>query len=49
LSILENDLPWIHNLVQLRILLTLGATDFSSNVSETGLEELEKLIEDLGL
>lgn len=34
--------------MQVRILLCLGATNLSSNVNETHVEELEMLIKDLG-
>ena len=46
-SVLEAGPPRIYHLMQVRILLCLGATNLSSNVNETHLEELEMLIEDL--
>ena len=43
-SALEENLPRILSLFQVRILLAFGATHDSSNVNETRQEELEKLI-----
>ena len=46
-GILEQNLPRISTLFQVRLLLAFGATHNSSNVNETRQEELEKLVEEL--
>ena len=47
-SEIEQVLPRINALLQIRVLLVLGSTFNSSNVNETHQEELEMLIMDLG-
>ena len=45
---IEQVLPRVNSLFQVRVLLVLGSTFNSSNVNETHQEELEMLIMDLG-